>query len=127
MLEPRPELLDRLAALENCPPDLHAEILSIDERARDLEDLYKIHTTSAPERHRVDLRVYVNGRPTGSGVLVISAGDEYAAELLSASAVEAVVRKLQPELDELYQTWCAKIRGELIPKLNEQKGAQTND
>lgn len=116
MIEPRPELLERLKALENCPPDLHAEILSIDERARDLEDLYAIHAETKPSAHRIDLRVYVNGRPTGTGTLVISAIDSFrGADPLTQSDLEAVVRKLQPELDELYKTWCAKIRAELIP------------
>lgn len=115
MLEPRPELLARLKSLLNCPPDLHAEILSLDERARDLEDLYAIHTETKLESHRVDLRVYVNGRPTGSGTLCISALDKGGRDHpLTSSELEEVVRKLQPELDELYRTWCARIRDELI-------------
>lgn len=123
MLEPRPEFIASLRELKNCPDDLFEEILTIDERARDLEELYQLHTTREPDRHRVDLRVYVNGRPTGTGTLVISA-DQHAKKLLTQSAVEETVRELQPELDELYQTWCAQIRAKLITDFN--KGAQTD-
>lgn len=106
-------LADKLAALPHpLPPDLLTEILDVDRRATDLEDLYHVHTAHDDGRHRIDLRIYVNGRPTGAGTLTFDDPDPPAPPL-TTTILEDAVRDLQLELDDLWLAFVARLSAAL--------------
>jgi len=107
MLEPNAELTKKLEEAA-CPPTLIDELLKIDERARDLEEIYSLHTTRTPKTQRLDLRVYVNGRPIASATLAVP-DPAPPREPLKPEALELAVKTMTEPLEALWRDYVGQV------------------
>lgn len=107
-------LSERLRQLKPSPhasvllEGLIVELEDLEKRSVYLEDLYKVHTSPDPSgAHRVDVQVYVDGRPVMAGTLAIAASDA------EADDVKAAVFDLQPKLDDFWKVFVDDLRANL--------------
>lgn len=88
--------------------ELIVELEDLEKRNVYLEDLYKVHTSPDPSGgHRVDVQVYVDGRPVMAGTLAIARNES------EADDVKAAVFDLQAKLDDFWKTFVEDLRANL--------------